>query len=190
MADPTPVVEAGAHGAESLGMEHIADAEVGMPQLDITMFPNLIFWLVISIVILFLILKRIALPRLNDVLSERSDAISNDLEMAQLYKRKAEEAEQAYNAALTKAREEAHRIGAAAKDEVNRELATLKAKADAEIAAKSAESEARIATIRDNAATSVEEVAKEVAAEIVSALLPGTSDQAAVDAAVSSRLKG
>ena len=67
----------------------------------------------------------------------------------------------------------------------------LLAKADAEIAAKAAESEARIGEIRESAARSVEEVAKETAAEIVAAILPGKkTDAAAVDSAVSSRLKG
>ena len=53
-----------------------------------------------------------ALPRIGTVLAERNDAISNDIEMAALYKRRAEEAEAAYNAALAQARDEAHKIAA------------------------------------------------------------------------------
>ena len=46
------------------------------------------------------------------MLAERNDAISNDLEQAALYKRRAEEAEAAYNAALAQARDESHKIAA------------------------------------------------------------------------------
>jgi F-type H+-transporting ATPase subunit b len=163
---------------------------VGMPQLDPAIWPNLIFWLVVSIVLLYLILSRVALPRLGSVLAERQDAISNDLEMAALLRRRAEEAEASYDKALADAREEAARIGEATRNEMQAELKALMAKADAQIAAKSAESERRIAEIRDGAARDVEEVARETAQAIVSALMPKLADQAAVDAAVSRHLKG
>ena len=95
------------------------------------------------------------------MLAERNDAIANDIEMAALLKRRAEEAEAAYNAALAQARDEAHKIAAETKAGIDKELAGLLAKADAEIAVKAGESEKRIAEIRDNAARSVEEVARD-----------------------------
>lgn len=161
-----------------------------MPQLNPDYFPNLIFWLIISVGLLYMILTRIAIPRISSVLAERSDAISSDLEMAQIYKRRAEEAETAYNKALADAREEAHKIAQDSKAQINKELETLMEKADAEISARTAELEKRIAEIRDNAARSVEEVARDTTREIVSALMPSASDADAVDSAVTSRLKG
>ncbi len=194
MADTTEAAaEGAAHaagGAESLGEINLEAAEAGMPQLDIAMYPNLIFWLVVSLLLLYFILTRVALPRISSVLAERSDAVSNDLEQAQLLKRRAEEAEAAYNAALAKARDEAHKIAADTKAEINRELSTLMAKADAEIAVKSAESEGRIAEIRDSAVKSVEEVASETAREIVAAFLPGGAGDVDVSAAIANRMKG
>lgn len=172
------------------GMEELVHAEVGMPQLDITTFPNLIFWLVVSIVLLYFLLSRIALPRLARALEERSDAITTDLEQAALLKRRAEEAEASYNAALARARDEAHRIGAEAKAEIGRDLAALTAKAEAEIAARASESEARIREIRDGAARSVEEVARDAARDIVDLFLPGAGDETAVADAVATRVKG
>ena len=137
------------------------------------LYPNLIFWLVVALVALYFILSRVALPRIGTVLAERNDAIANDIEMAALLKRRAEEAEAAYNAALARARDEAHKIAAETKAGIDKELATLLAKADAEIAVKAGESEKRIGEIRDSAARSVEEVARDTAAAIVEALLPG-----------------
>ena len=123
-----------------------------MPQLDFAIYPNLIFWLVVALVALYFILSRVALPRIGTVLAERNDAIANDIEMAALLKRRAEEAEAAYNAALAQARDEAHKIAAETKAGIDKELASLLAKADAEIAVKAAESEKRIGEIRDSAA--------------------------------------
>jgi F-type H+-transporting ATPase subunit b len=185
-----PVAEPEAGHAETLGEENLAHAEVGMPQLDFGLYPNLIFWLVVALVALYFILSRVALPRIGTVLAERNDAIANDIEMAALLKRRAEEAEAAYNAALAQARDEAHRIAAETRAGIDKELASLTARADAEIGAKTADSEKRIAEIRDNAARSVEEVARDTAAALVEALLPGGADQGAIDAALANRLKG
>lgn len=175
---------------ETTGEANLEHAEAGMPQLDFGLFPNLIFWLIVAIVALYWILSKVALPRIGTVLAERNDAIANDIEQAALLKRRAEEAESAYNAALAQARDEAHKIAAETKAGIDKELSALLAKADAEIGVKTAESEKRIAEIRDSAAKSVEEVAKETAAALVEALLPDAADRSAVEAAVANRLKG
>lgn len=166
------------------------ESAAGMPQLDLSIFPNLIFWLVVSLVVLYLILTRVALPRIGTVLAERHDAIANDLEQAALFKRRASAAEDAYNAALAKAREEAQKIAADTRAQINKELAAVMAKADAEIAAKTAESEKRIREIEASAAESVAEVARATAGDIVAAFSSGEPAANAVEAAVSARLKG
>lgn len=177
-------------GGETTGAEVLEVAETQMPQLDVALFPNLIFWLVVALVAVYLILTRVALPRLGAILAERNDAISNDLEQAALLKRRAQEAEAAYNAALAKARDDSQKIAAETKAQINKELATLMAKADAEIAARTAESAKRIREIEASAAESVTEVARATAAELVAALGPRPADAATVDAAVAARLEG
>lgn len=162
----------------------------GMPQLDFSTFPNQIFWLVVTLLVIYFVLSKIALPRIGSVLSERHGAIARDLDQAEEFKRKAVEAEEAYNAALVDARGEAQRIVGEAKAEIQAELDVAIAKADAEIAAKSAESEAAIAEIRAGAVKSVEDVAKETAVAIVDAIMPTASDAKAVDKAVAERMKG
>jgi F-type H+-transporting ATPase subunit b len=184
------VVEPEGGHAETLGEENLAHAEVGMPQLDFALYPNLIFWLVVALLALYFILSRVALPRIGTVLAERNDAIANDIEMAAALKRRAEEAEAAYNAALAKARDEAHKIAAETRAGIDGELASLMAKADAEIGAKAGDSEKRIAEIRDSAARSVEEVARDTATALVEAMLPGAADPAAIETALANRLKG
>ena len=161
----------------------------GMPQLDFSTFPNQIFWLVIALVAIYLLLSRIALPRIGAVLAERKGTITNDLAAAEELKLKAREAEAAYQQALADARAEAQRIVAEARAEIQKDLDVATAKADAEIAARAAESERRIAEIRDSALDAVTEVARDTAREIVSAL-GGKADARSVNAAVNARLKG
>ena len=161
----------------------------GMPQLDFSTFPNQIFWLVLTLIAIYLILSRVALPRIGAVLAERQGTITNDIAKAEELKQQAVEAEEAYNRALAEARAEAQRIAAEARAEIQADLDTAIAKADAEISAKAAESEKAIAEIRAGALESVKEVAKETAADIVAAM-GGKADADAVAAAVDARVKG
>lgn len=167
-----------------------AGAPTGMPQLDISTFPNQIFWLVVTLVVIYLILSRVALPRIGAVLAERQGTITNDIAAAEDLKRQAGEAEEAYKKALSDARAEAQDIVAAARAEIQADLAEATAHADAEIAAKTAESEERINEIRAGALESVEAVARDTAAEIVAAFSTGKADSDAIDAAVAKRLQG
>ncbi|MCJ7871807.1 F0F1 ATP synthase subunit B' [Phaeobacter sp. J2-8] len=160
-----------------------------MPQLNFDHWGNQIFWLLITLVVIYFVLSRIALPRIAAVLAERQGTITNDLAKAEELKRKAGEAEQAYDKALADARAEAQNIIAETKAEIAAELKLATDKADAEIAAKSAELEAAIAEIRASAMEHVVEVARDTAAEIVK-VLGGNADAAAIDAAVAQRTKG
>nr|WP_319247886.1 F0F1 ATP synthase subunit B' [uncultured Celeribacter sp.] len=173
------------HGAE---MAHGA-AEAGMPQLDFATFPNQIFWLLVTLVVIYFVLSKIALPRISTVLAERSGTIMNDISAAEELKLKAKEAEDAYNAALAEAKAEAQRISNETRAAIQADLDAATAKADAEIAAKVAESEKAIAEIREGAMESVKEVAKETAKELVVAL-GASADARTVTAAINARMKG
>jgi len=174
---------------EVIGAGHDGTEAVGMPQLDFSTFPNQIFWLAVTLVVVYLILSRVALPRIASVLSERQGTITNDIAAAEDLKLKSEEAEAAYNQALSDARAEALKIADATRAEIQVDLDAAIARADAEIAARTAESEKAIAEIRAGALDSVREVAGDTAAAIVAAL-GGKKDAKAVTAAVTARMKG
>ena len=162
---------------------------LGMPQLCADWMPNQIFWLVVTLIAIYFVMSRIALPRIGAVLAERSGTITNDIAAAEELKNKAAEAEAAYEKALVDARAEAQKIVAEAKAEIQAELDVELQKADAQIAAKTAESEAAIAEIRAGAVKSVTEVAKDTAKALVGAL-GGSADAKTITAAVTARMKG
>lgn len=173
---------------ETTGVATEGGADVGMPQLDFSTWPNQFFWVLVSLVVLYLVLSRIALPRIGAVLAERSGTITNDLAAAEELKQRAVAAEKAYNDALAAARADANKIVADAKAAIQRDLNVATAKADAEIEARTVESEKSIAVIRAGALESVAEVARDTAREIVLAL-GGLVDAPTVSAAVTARLK-
>ena len=178
--------EGSAHAAEA-GADH---GSGGLPQLNFDTFGTQIFWLVVGMVVLFWLMSKVALPRIASVLEERADAIASDLDQAEEYKRKAEEAEAAYDQALADARARAQEIAAETRAEIQKDVDAAMAKADAEIAARTAEGEKRISEIRESAMASVEEVASETAVAVVEAILPDLADAGALKSAVQNRLGG
>jgi F-type H+-transporting ATPase subunit b len=175
--------------ADSLGVDGAATAP-GMPQLDFATFPNQIFWLVVTLIVIYFVLSRVALPRIASVLSERSGTITNDIAAAEDLKQKAVEAEEAYNKALADARAEAGRIVDDTKAQIKADLDKAIAEADAEIAARSAESEKAIAAIQESAKDDAATVAKDIAKDIVAAVAPGKIDAKSITAAVTAKMKG
>ncbi len=178
----TKTTDAAGHAAE-------AASASGMPQLDFSSWGNQIFWLLVTLVVIYFVLSRIALPRIAAVLAERQGTITNDIAAAEELKAKAVEAEEAYNKALADAKSEAANIVAAAKAEIQADLNAATEKADAEIAAKAAESEKAIAEIRAGALESIKDVANATTAELVTTL-GGKAEDADVAKAVDAQMKG
>lgn len=160
----------------------------GLPQLDLGTYPSQIFWLIITFFVLYWLMSRIALPRIGLALEERADTIANNLDRAEELKRKAQDAEAAYNEALAAARVHAQEIAAAARAEIQKEVDAATARAEAEISARTAEGESRISAIRESAMQGVAEVAEETAVAIIDRMMPEIADQSTVRSAVRARI--
>lgn len=177
--------ETAGHGADAA-----ASGSSGMPQLDFSTWPSQIFWLVVALVVLYMVLTRVALPRIAGVLEERSDTIADDLDRAADLKRKAEQASEAYDKALADARAKAQGIAAETRAAIQKDVDAATAEADAEISSRTAEGEERIREIRESAMANVGTVASETAEALVAALAPGASDGAALKRAIDTKLEG
>lgn len=164
-------------------------AEKGMPQLNFGTWPNQIFWLLVALVIIWLVLTRIAMPRIAAILAERRGTIGGDLAAAEELKAKAKAAEAAYQQALEMARIEAAKIVAATKAEIQKDLDAATVKADAQIAAKTVESEVRIGEIKAGAVAAVAEVARDTAGALLG-VFGAEANAAAIEAAIAARMKG
>ncbi len=155
-----------------------------MPQLDPNVFVPQLVWLAISFVILYLLLSRVALPRIGDAIEARQDRIAHDLDTAATLKTEAEAALDAYESALAEARSKAHSEIAGAAEQRAQESAARQAELDGRIATQLAEAEQSIAAARGAALASVDALAAEIARAATERLIGGTLDEAAVQAAV------
>ena len=141
------------------------------PPLDHTTFVPQLVWLAISFGLLYVLLKRVALPRVGEVIEERADRIRRDLDQAEKLKAETEGALAAYEQALTDARSKAGGVIKTMRDSLTAEVDKERAKVEAEIARKVADAEARIEQTKSRALASVNDIATETAGAIVKKLI-------------------
>ncbi len=166
-------------------LEHVPAGEHGggFPPFQKETFASQLLWLVLVFVALYLLMSRIALPRIGSILEERRQRIEADLAAAQRLKDESDAAIAAYEKALADARARAQAL---ANEEREREAAAAEAhrkEVDAKLNAHIAEAEKIIAGSRAAAMTNVHDIATEAAAAIVERLTgtaPASQDVAAV----------
>ena len=81
-----------------------------MPQLDISTFPAQLAWLFITFSLLYLIIWKIALPRILEVRDTRQQRIEDDLEKAEILRKEAADVLAALDKSHTEATEKAQTI--------------------------------------------------------------------------------
>ncbi|MEI9929321.1 MAG: hypothetical protein WDM89_01810 [Rhizomicrobium sp.] len=156
--------------AEATTSSTAQDAGGGFPPFKTDTFASQIFWLVITMTVLFVVLWRFAGPRINQTLSNRRAMIHKDLETAQENKRKAEQATVAYETPLFEARERARAINNEYRDKAAADVKKAEEEADASAEKVTAEAEARLAKIRAEAKSHIVQAAQDATVEIVSRL--------------------
>lgn len=192
VAEETTAVQAPVEGetgqtTESTG--HDGGHKGAFPPMDATTFPSQIFWLVIFFALLYLLMSKLALPKMAAVLEKRHKTIESDLAKASALKNETETAIQSYEKALADARAKAQAIAAETRAKMNAEMEAERTALEQKIGAKTAEAEAKIAAAKASAMKDVGEVAAETAAEIVSELTGATVSKAEAAKAIAG-LKG
>jgi F-type H+-transporting ATPase subunit b len=161
-----------------------------MPQLDPAFFGTQLFWLAVSFIVFYVLMSKVALPRIADVLELRAEKIAGDLDAAAKARDEAKAALAHYEKSLADARAEAQRANREAADAAsaanNARLAEVGTRIGTEIAA----AERRIAEAREAAMSNVRSMAVEVAQAAFSKLVGGQADAARLDALVERALKG
>lgn len=142
----------------------------GFPPFKTETFPSQIFWLVISFAFLFVVLWRIAGPRINGVITSRRNAINADIAAADKARGDAETASAAYQTALAGARAGARSLAEDNRQKLNAEIAKAKADAEAQAHRAMADADARIAATRVEAQGHMIKAAEEAAIAIVARL--------------------
>jgi len=162
-----------------------------MPQLDFNTYLPQVVWLVITFTALFLVMWRLAVPRIADVLEARQKRIADNLAKADASKKEAEAALEAYERALAEARAEAHALVSEAVGKVAAEAAERDARQAGQLQRRIADAEAAIASAVSDAVANVRAAVLEVATAAVARLTdeaPAKGDIAhAVDRALKAK---
>ena len=182
----TPVDDAG-EVVSADGVEH-ADPTIGthatteahhddgvFPPFDPATFPSQLLWLAITFRALYVLMSRVALPRIGGILENRKGLIDADLAAADADRQKTDAAIAAYEKALAEARTRAQGIASETREAIQAELAEKRSAAEADLAAKVTAAEARIAQTKAEALTHVDEIAAETAQAVVGQLVGDVS---------------
>jgi F-type H+-transporting ATPase subunit b len=134
-------------------------------------FPSQLIWLVVTFVLLYALMSRIALPRIAGILADRDKRIADDIAAANRLKGQSDAAHAAYEKALADARARAQSIAnetrereAAAAEATNKQL-------EAQLHERLAAAERSIATTRTAAMGNVGTIAGDTASAIVERLI-------------------
>jgi len=177
--------KAGAH-TEADGGHHGG----GFPPFDSSTFASQLVSLVIAFVALYLIVSRIALPRVGGIIDARQNAIEGDLAAAQKLKDESDAALKAYESELAAARSRAQAIGNETREKLNAAAEAERTALEAKLNAKLVDAEKQIAATRTAAMSNVRGIAADAATAIVQRLVGVVPDGKTVNSAVDASLKG
>jgi F-type H+-transporting ATPase subunit b len=161
----------------------------GLPQLDPSTFATQIFWLAVTFIALYLLMSRVALPRVRDVLEERERRITDDLEKAQRLKDEAEAVLAEYEKALADARASAQALFAKAAEQANAEAAKRQQEMSQKLAKQLETAESRVQAAKAEALDNIRQVATDVARDAAARLIGGDVGEDDAAKAVSAAMK-
>lgn len=168
-ADPTADTHA---TTEAHGGEHGSGV---FPPFDPATFPSQLLWLAITFGALYVLMSKVALPRIGSILENRKSIVDADLAAADASRQKTDAAISAYETALANARSKAQGIANETRDKIQADLAAKRSAVETDLSAKVAEAETRIAATKRDALTHVDEIAAETAQTVVGQIIGDVS---------------
>ncbi|SLN33856.1 F0F1 ATP synthase subunit B family protein [Oceanibacterium hippocampi] len=160
-----------------------------MPQLNFADYPPQLVWLAITFILLYLVMARVAIPRITQVLEERQNRVAHDVSEAERLKKDTDKAIAEYEAALAEARSKASTIGADLRAELAAQDAERTASIDEQIAADMQKAEKRIAAAKADALGNIGEIAGDGAREVVRKIIGVEAGEDRVAAALQAELQ-
>lgn len=139
----------------------------GLPQLDITTWPNQLLWLAVIFTIGYILMAKVITPRIGGVLETRRQTITDDLKRAKDADAEAKQMKQAYETALDEARGKAAEAASKAMAEAKAQADASEAELSTKLAKKTKAAEAKLAKMRDEAMANIDDVAKELTLDTV-----------------------
>lgn len=164
------------HAAPAAGDTHAETEAHGgghgaFPPFDPATFGSQLIWLALCFGGLYLLMSRVALPRIGGILETRSNRIAGDLAEAGRLKQETDAAIAAYEQALAEARQNAHGIAQQARDTAKGAIEADRKRVEGDLQSKLEAAETRIGEVKSRALGEVDAIANDAAEAIVESLL-------------------
>ncbi|MEH3119170.1 MAG: F0F1 ATP synthase subunit B' [Methylorubrum populi] len=154
------------------------------PPFESQTFLSQLIWLALAFGLLYSLMSKVALPRIEAILGERSNRLSADLGEAQRMKAEADAAGEAYEKSLRAAQAKAQGIAQDTRNALSAEADAKRKSLEAELNQRLAASEAIIRGRTAEAMGNVRAIAGETASAIVERLTGQAPDRASLDRAL------
>src|SRR5450759_4346837 len=171
--------------------EHVPAGEHkgAFPPFQSQTFASQLVWLVIAFVLLYVLMLKVALPRVAKIIESRQKRIADDIADAERLKEQSDEAVAAYEKALADARARAQTIANETRDSQAAAADARRKTLEGELNAKLAEAEKTIAATKQAAMANVRAIAEDATRAIVERLIGLAPSEKAVADAVPDVLK-
>ncbi|MBX6328181.1 MAG: F0F1 ATP synthase subunit B [Pseudolabrys sp.] len=161
----------------------------GFPPFQSHTFASQLVWLAVAFVLLYVLMARLALPRVGAVIETRQKRIADDLAEAERLKQEADAALAAYEKALADARSRAQTIASETRENQAAEAEAARKRLEAQLNARLAEAEKSIAATKQAAMRNVRGIAEDAARAIVEHLVGRVPNDQVVAKAVAEVLE-
>ena len=139
----------------------------GMPQLDFSTFPNQAFWLVITLLCLFMMVRLLIIPRMDNILANRRKVIEEDLVGAEKFRDAAEELRNALTSEVDSARARSNEILSKTKQKSKSNYQKGMAEASEMTTKLLVDSNKLIGKMQKDAAQQVDQISDEIVPELI-----------------------
>jgi F-type H+-transporting ATPase subunit b len=163
---------------------HPKEGHETFPPFDARNFPSQILWFAIAFGAFYLLMSRVALPRMRSIIEARVGKIESDLAAAHKMQDEAREAAAAYEKTLAEARAKARDLAQQTHAAIKAQQEAKRHAIEASLDEKLRTAEIQIAETKANAMANVGQIANEAAAAIVEHFTGKPADPTAVAAAV------
>jgi F-type H+-transporting ATPase subunit b len=162
----------------------------GFPPFQSQTYASQLVWLAIAFVLLYVLMAKLALPRVGAVIESRQKRIEGDIAEAGRLKAESDAAVAAYEKALADARGRAQAIANETRERQSAEADAARKRLEEQLNVKLAEAEKTIAATKQAAMSNVRSIAEDAARAIVERLIGTAPTDQAVAEAVATVLKG
>jgi len=156
----------------------------GMPQLNPEFWVSQIFWLIITFGILYVVLSKLILPKINSNLELRKSQISDNIEAADKQREESEKKLKEYDEVILKSKSEAKKIYNQAREKVLKDINAKRIVLDKQIKEEIEKVEEEINKLRLEAPKKINKIAIDTSSELIQKLIGAEVNNSSISAIV------